>query len=112
MDAFGLHPESEMWLSATRMMIRNIPARCTEGELRSMLNSANLPYKLEMPKGGPSKCKGFAFVTMPQAFMLVVLARVLWQSSVPTRESSRKLKIHPADMTLAKFAGHDLLLEL
>ena len=97
-DEFGLHPSSIQWLTATKMMIRNVPARCTEPELRMYLNTlAVSKYVLEMPTTSLSKCKGYAFVKMADPHDLMALARELWQKCVPSRESPRPLKIHPAE---------------
>ena len=53
---------------------------------------------LEMPKTRQSKCKGYAFVEMGDPNSLAALAAALWQQSVPTRASTRALKIHPAEL--------------
>eukprot|EP00439_Symbiodinium_sp_Y106_P006184 s7195_g1.t1 len=97
-DEFGLHPSSIQWLATTKMMIRNIPARCTEPEFRTYLNTLPISdYVLEMPKTSLSKCKGYAFVEMRDPCELVVLAREIWQKCVPSRMSLRPMKIHPAE---------------
>ncbi|CAE7193211.1 unnamed protein product [Symbiodinium sp. CCMP2592] len=97
-EEFGLHPSSIQWLTTTKMMIRNIPARCTEPEFRLYLNTlAKREYVLEMPKTSASKCKGYAFVQMRDPEDLVALAREMWQTCVPSRMSPRPLKIHPAE---------------
>ncbi|CAE7237252.1 unnamed protein product [Symbiodinium natans] len=96
-EEFGLHPNSAQWLSSTKMMIRNVPARCTETELRSFLESlTSTEYVLEMPKTSQTKCKGYAFVEMCDPLSLAALAEALWQQRLPTRASERALKIHPA----------------
>ena len=80
----------QQWLTATKMMIRNIPARCTEPELRMYLNTlAVSKYVLEMPTTSLSKCKGYAFVKMDDPHDLMALARELWQKCVPSRVSPR-----------------------
>ncbi|CAE7631411.1 MRD1 [Symbiodinium microadriaticum] len=97
-EEFGLHPSSIQWQATTKMMIRNIPARCTEPEFRQYLNTlAQREYVLEMPKTSASKCKGYAFVQMRDPEDLVALAREMWQTCVPSRMSPRPLKIHPAE---------------
>ncbi|CAE7642448.1 unnamed protein product [Symbiodinium sp. CCMP2592] len=97
-EEFGLHPDSMEWLSSTKMMIRNVPARCTELELRVYLSTKTTDdFVLEMPKTSPAKCKGYAFVQMDDSVALAALAKALWQQSVPTRKSARPFKIHPAE---------------
>ena len=97
-EELGLHPSSIQWLATTKMMIRNIPAHCTEPEFRMYLNTLAISkYVLEMPKTNLSKCKGYAFVQMGNRHDLVALARELWQKCVPSRMSPRPLKIHPAE---------------
>ncbi|CAE7241363.1 unnamed protein product [Symbiodinium microadriaticum] len=82
------------------MMIRNIPARCTEPEFRMYLNTLAISdFVLEMPKTSLSKCKGYAFVQMRDPHDLIALAREIWQKCVPSRMSSRPMKIHPAEPT-------------
>ncbi|CAE6918556.1 unnamed protein product, partial [Symbiodinium microadriaticum] len=96
-EAFGLHPSSLQWLASSKMMIRNIPARCTEQEMRIFLNSLTSDrYSLQMPKT-QSKSKGYAFVEMRHPIALHALAMALWQQCIPTRQSTRALKIHPAE---------------
>ncbi|CAE7642430.1 unnamed protein product [Symbiodinium sp. CCMP2592] len=97
-EEFGLHPDSMEWLSSTKMMIRNVPARCTELELRVYLSTQTThDFVLEMPKTSPAKCKGYAFVQMDDSVALAALAKALWQQTVPTRKSARAFKIHPAE---------------
>ncbi|CAE7199886.1 unnamed protein product [Symbiodinium sp. CCMP2456] len=97
-EEFGLHPDSVEWLSSTKMMIRNVPARCTELELRVYLSTQTTDdFVLEMPKTSPAKCKGYAFVQMADSVALAALAKALWQQTVPTRKSARPFKIHPAE---------------
>ncbi|CAE7838029.1 unnamed protein product [Symbiodinium sp. KB8] len=96
-EAFGLHPSSLQWLATCKMMIRNVPARCTEQELRDFLDSLTSDrYSLQMPKT-QSKSKGYAFVEMRNPVSLCALAGSLWQQCIPTRQSTRALKIHPAE---------------
>ena len=79
-------------------MIRNVPARCTEQEMREFLDSLTSDrYSLQMPKTTGSKCKGYAFVEMRHPIALGALAAALWQKCIPTRQSTRALKIHPAE---------------
>ena len=93
-----MHPHSMEWLSSTKMMIRNVPARCTELELRVYLSTKTTDdFVLEMPKTSPAKCKGYAFVQMADSVALAALAKALWQQTVPTRKSARPFKIHPAE---------------
>ncbi|OLQ11029.1 hypothetical protein AK812_SmicGene5231 [Symbiodinium microadriaticum] len=97
-EEFGLHPDSVEWLSSTKMMIRNVPARCTYLELRVYLSTQTTDdFVLEMPKTSPAKCKGYAFVQMADSVALAALAKALWQQTVPTRKSARPFKIHPAE---------------
>ena len=93
-----MHPDSVEWLSSTKMMIRNVPARCTKLELRVYLSTQTTDdFVLEMPKTSPAKCKGYAFVQMADSVALAALAKALWQQTVPTRKSARPFKIHPAE---------------
>ena len=57
-------------------------------------------YELQMPRTSLAKCKGYAFVAMRDPRALTHLADALWQQRIPTRQSARSLKIHPAEMAV------------
>lgn len=61
-DDFGLHPGSPLWHGASKMMIRNVPARCAQAEIEDMISSVMPDFKLQMPRASDRKCKGYAFV--------------------------------------------------
>ena len=91
-----MHPHSMEWLSSTKMMIRNVPARCTELELRVYLSTKTTDdFVLEMPKTSPAKCKGYAFVQMADSVALAALATALWQQSVSHQEECSPIQDPP-----------------
>ncbi|CAE7563014.1 unnamed protein product [Symbiodinium natans] len=97
-EEFGLHPSSPEWYTCTKMMIRNVPARCTEPEMYAYLRTKTPSnFVLQMPKTSTSKCKGYAFVLATSPHEIAELAKALWQQRVPSRMSNRPLKIHPAE---------------
>lgn len=49
-DEFGLHPNSSLWSKSRIMMIRNIPARCTEQEMVDLISTIASNFTLEMPR--------------------------------------------------------------
>lgn len=96
-EEFGLHPSSGLWRTSTVMMIRNIPGRCLERELESLIIEVTTQFRLEMPRrphGG--KCKGYAFVTVTSAQTMKELAEFFWRRRLHNRGSGRAFKIHPA----------------
>eukprot|EP00438_Fugacium_kawagutii_P020132 Skav209754 [mRNA] locus=scaffold9:126835:129075:+ [translate_table: standard] len=89
------------------MMIRNVPARCSQAEIEELLSFVTQDFRLQMPRSSERKCKGYAFIE-GDAEVLRRLVHFLWQRQVPTRRSTRPLKIHPAqgfDCQLGGLAG-------
>ena len=72
-----------------------MPARCSEVELMDLIRGVTEEFSLEMPRSSNRKCRGYAFVCTA-AHIMPRLAGFLYQRQVPTRQSSRALKIHPA----------------
>ena len=79
------------------MMIRNIPARCQEQELSDVIGMVTTNFDLQMPKGAGRKCKGYAFVQADSVTMQH-LVKALWMTTIPARQSTRPLKIHPTSL--------------
>ncbi|CAL1162409.1 unnamed protein product [Cladocopium goreaui] len=94
-EELGLHPKSPLWDGVTKMMIRNVPARCSQTEIEQLLSYVTTDFRLQMPRSSERKCKGYAFIE-GDADVMRRLAHFLWQRQVPTRHSLRPLKIHPA----------------
>ncbi|CAJ1375244.1 unnamed protein product [Effrenium voratum] len=64
----GLHPSSSFWNSVTKMMIRNIPARCQQEEVHRLIQEVTPNFRLQMPsRSWSSKCKGYAFVEVDRS---------------------------------------------
>lgn len=103
-EDLGLHPLSPLWNGVSKMMIRNVPARTSQCEMEDLLRSVTGDFRLQMPRSSERKCKGYAFVE-GDCEMIKRLAAFLWQGQVPTRRSTRPLKIHPAD----GFDGFDMI---
>ena len=96
-EELGLHPSSPVWNGVTKMMIRNVPARCSQSEIEELLQSVTANFKLQMPRSSERKCKGYAFVEGDPE-VVKRLAEFLWTNPhVPSRRSTRPLKIHPAE---------------
>eukprot|EP00435_Cladocopium_sp_Y103_P019847 s424_g4.t2 len=77
-------------------LLRNVPARTSQLEMEDLLRSVTNDFRLQMPRSSERKCKGYAFVE-GDFEVIQRLAAFLWQGQVPTRRSTRPLKIHPAD---------------
>ncbi|CAJ1379588.1 unnamed protein product [Effrenium voratum] len=98
MDEYGLHPSSCFWQGVTKMMIRNVPARCQQEEVDRLIQVITPNFETRMPRSSSCKCKGYAFVEVDSPATMQLLAYFLWQARVPTRQSNRPLKIHPANL--------------
>ncbi|CAE6967410.1 unnamed protein product [Symbiodinium natans] len=97
-DEKGLHPGHDLWTGVNNLMICNLPARCTRTELSSFLTSLVAePMNLSVPLSASGRNRGYAFVRAPER-TIDRLVRALWQRSVPTRKSTRPLKLQPANM--------------
>lgn len=73
---------------------------------RSLALRCRDPPRLELDRrrsqAEDRKCKGYAFVCTG-AHIMPQLAEFLWQRAVPTRQSERVLKIHPAGFETLRF---------
>ena len=89
-----------LWLArvCVRMMIRHVPLRCQQEEVDRIIQLVTPNFQTQMPRSSSSKCKGYAFVEVDSPATMQRVAEFLWQAKVPTRHSSRPLKIHPANL--------------
>eukprot|EP00930_Biecheleria_cincta_P059219 TRINITY_DN44979_c0_g1_i1.p1 TRINITY_DN44979_c0_g1~~TRINITY_DN44979_c0_g1_i1.p1 ORF type:complete len:215 (-),score=31.05 TRINITY_DN44979_c0_g1_i1:168-812(-) len=99
LEQYGLHPSHPLWIGQTKIMLRNIPSRCKEYELRKFLVDLGIPshrWVLNMPLSGSRRNRGYAFVTAIDPATAIEIIKVLWQQSIPSRVSQRPLKLQPA----------------
>ncbi|CAE7425909.1 unnamed protein product [Symbiodinium sp. CCMP2456] len=97
-DCLGLSPGHHLWAGVTNLMICNLPARCTQQELEAFLTDL-VPgtMKLTLPLSASGRNRGYAFVRAAE-ITVQQLVSVLWRKCVPTRKSTRPLKLQPANM--------------
>eukprot|EP00439_Symbiodinium_sp_Y106_P027507 s2839_g3.t1 len=94
-EDFGLHPSSTRWCGVRKLVVKNMPARCKENELRNFIGSLTAaPFQIRMPSSRKGTCKGFCFIAFADPEGLSKLLPALWQQSVPNR-SPRPLKLVP-----------------
>ncbi|CAE7886246.1 unnamed protein product, partial [Symbiodinium microadriaticum] len=49
-EDFGLHPSSSRWRGVRNLVVKNMPARCKENELRNFIGSLTAaPFQIRMP---------------------------------------------------------------
>ena len=72
--------------------------RCTLEELFTYLRSLvpNHEMQINLPCAPSGRNKGFAFVQLCEG--LPLLLKALWKSSIPTRKSTRPVKLQPANV--------------
>ena len=84
--------KSNVDLSCTR------PLRCTQQELEAFLiDLVPGTMKLTVPKSQSGRNRGYAFVRAAE-ITVQQLVSALWRKCVPTRKSTRPLKLQPANM--------------
>ena len=100
-EELGLHPDDPGWKTTTNLMICNLPARCTLEELSTYLRSLvpDTEMQINLPCALSGRNKGYAFVKLNEGLSLLV--RALWKSSIPTRKSTRLVKLQPANVNFA-----------
>ena len=101
-DVYGFHPDHPTWQAARKLMIRNIPARCSYQELDAFLRAHTpLPFGLSLPVNRSGRNCGYAFVTMADPLSLRSLVQALWQQRIPSRQSEKPLRLQPGKGTAA-----------
>lgn len=75
--------------------------RCTLEELSTYLRSLVPDHEMQinLPCAPSGRNKGFAFVQLCEGLPLLV--KSLWKSSIPTRKSTRPVKLQPANVNYA-----------
>ena len=78
--------------------------RCTLEELSTYLRSLvpDTEMQINLPCALSGRNKGYAFVKLNEGLSLLV--RALWKSSIPTRKSTRLVKLQPANVNFAWFS--------
>ncbi|CAJ1425363.1 unnamed protein product [Effrenium voratum] len=96
-DQYGLHADHPAWQSAKKLMIRNIPSRCSHAELEFWLRTlTSSAFQLSLPVNSSGRNRGYAFVASDPT-SLRGLVRALWQQRLPSRMSTRALKLQPGN---------------
>ncbi|CAE7331578.1 unnamed protein product [Symbiodinium pilosum] len=98
-EAQGLPPGHALWNGVSNLMICNLPARCTRQELCTFLGSLvpGAAMNVTVPLSASGRNRGYGFVRAPES-TITCLVPVLWQKCVPTRKSTRPLKLQPANL--------------
>ena len=75
--------------------------RCTLEELSTYLRSLVPDHEMQinLPYAPSGRNKGYAFVGLYEG--LPMLVKALWKSSIPTRKSTRPVKLQPANVNFS-----------
>lgn len=99
-DKYGLPPWHPLWIGQAKILIRNIPCRCTAHEIENFITKGGVlseKWTIVLPGAEYGKRnRGYAFITAADPSTAMELVRLLWQQSIPTRGSGRALKLQPA----------------
>lgn len=104
-DQYGLHPSHALWSGQLKIMLRNIPSRCKDCELRNFIVGLGIPsdmWSMNMPVSASGRNRGYAFVTAINSATATEIVNILWKRSIPTRASERPLKLQPAECQLER----------
>ena len=97
-EEYGLHADHPSWQLAPKLMIRNLPARCTHAELEAFVRSSTAcKFQLSLPLNQSGRNRGYAFITVPDIASLRSLVRAMWGQRVPTRQSERPVMLQPGN---------------
>eukprot|EP00440_Ansanella_granifera_P006095 gb/GFBE01006610.1/.p1 GENE.gb/GFBE01006610.1/~~gb/GFBE01006610.1/.p1 ORF type:complete len:202 (+),score=20.16 gb/GFBE01006610.1/:1-606(+) len=94
----GIPPQDRRWAGMRKILIKNLPARCSHQELSDFIASfaGDMAWTLQLPLTN-KRNRGFAFVSLTRSADALELAKCLWMSSIPTRQSDRILHVYPAE---------------
>ena len=97
-DAYGLPAEHPGWEIASKLMIRNLPARCSYEELEKFVKaSTGATFQLSMPLNQSGRNRGYAFIIVSDISSLRDLVSALWGKRVPSRNSTRPIMLQPGN---------------
>eukprot|EP00440_Ansanella_granifera_P017974 gb/GFBE01019519.1/.p1 GENE.gb/GFBE01019519.1/~~gb/GFBE01019519.1/.p1 ORF type:complete len:192 (+),score=23.31 gb/GFBE01019519.1/:1-576(+) len=93
----GIHPRDARWKDVYKILIKNLPARCTYQELSDFIAShaEDKEWSLQLPLTH-KRNRGFAFVTLRNSSDAIDLAHSLWEGTIPFRQTTRILHVYPA----------------
>ncbi|CAE7208272.1 unnamed protein product [Symbiodinium sp. CCMP2592] len=97
-DVYGLPAEHPGWEIASKLMIRNLPARCSHEELEKFVKaSTGATFQLSMPLNQSGRNRGYAFIIVSDISSLRDLVSALWGKRVPSRNSMRPIMLQPGN---------------
>eukprot|EP00440_Ansanella_granifera_P032132 gb/GFBE01034874.1/.p1 GENE.gb/GFBE01034874.1/~~gb/GFBE01034874.1/.p1 ORF type:complete len:184 (+),score=27.19 gb/GFBE01034874.1/:1-552(+) len=98
----GVPPDDPRWTGMRKIVIKNLPARCSHGELcdfiAELLGSPRRnSFHVHLPPstGKGKRNNGFAFVTLHTVELAQQLVNAMWMKSIPSRPSNRILRLTP-----------------
>lgn len=97
-DVHGLPADHPGWEIASKLMIRNLPARCSYEELEKFVRaSTSTSFQLSMPLNQSGRNRGYTFIILSDVSSLRALVRALWGKRVPSRNSMRPIMLQPGN---------------
>eukprot|EP00440_Ansanella_granifera_P041694 gb/GFBE01045207.1/.p1 GENE.gb/GFBE01045207.1/~~gb/GFBE01045207.1/.p1 ORF type:complete len:232 (+),score=21.30 gb/GFBE01045207.1/:1-696(+) len=94
---FGVHPSSPKWLSATTIVIRNIPSRTKQRQMEDFIAGLGISesgWSVSVPQN--ERSYGVAYLRVNENACLRKFVDALWQQQMPTRPSRKVLKLFPS----------------